>query len=60
MVMLAVFFNEHGKNSILDLVGRATELDPEIVEDVMVVNKLTNLGTYGCPKRTGIIRCTQR
>lgn len=47
---VAVFFNEHGKNSILDLVGRANELDPDIVKDVMVTNKLTNLQLMAAPK----------
>jgi pilus assembly protein CpaE len=47
---VAVFFNEHGKNSILDLVGRASELDPEIVRDVMVTNKLTELQLMAAPK----------
>ena len=47
---VAVFFNEHGKNSILDLIGRAAELDPEIVRDVMVTNKLTELQLMAAPK----------
>lgn len=47
---VAVFFNEHGTNSLLDLVGRSNELDPEIIEDVMVVNKLTNLALMVAPK----------
>jgi pilus assembly protein CpaE len=47
---VAVFFNEHGKNSILDLVGRANEIDNEIVNDVMVTNKQTNLQMMVAPK----------
>jgi pilus assembly protein CpaE len=47
---VAVFFNEHGKNSILDLVDRANELDPEIVNDVMVTNKLCNLQLMVAPR----------
>ncbi|MBA4384160.1 MAG: hypothetical protein C0410_05440 [Anaerolinea sp.] len=47
---VAVFLNEHGKNSILDLVDRANELDPEIIEDVMVENKLTGLHMMPSPK----------
>lgn len=47
---IAVFLNEHGKNSILDLVDRANELDPEVIEDVMVVNKLTGLHLMASPK----------
>jgi pilus assembly protein CpaE len=47
---VAVFLNEHGKNSILDLIDRANELDPEIIEDVMVDNKLTGLHLMASPK----------
>ncbi len=47
---VAVFLNEHGKNSILDLIDRAAELDPEIIEDVMVENKLTGLHMMPSPK----------
>ncbi|MCX6054985.1 MAG: response regulator [Chloroflexi bacterium] len=46
----AVFFNEHGKNSVLDLVDRVNDLDSEIVEDVMVENKLTGLHIMASPK----------
>ena len=47
---VAVFLNEHGKNSILDLIDRANDLDPEIVEDVMVENKQTGLHMMPSPK----------
>lgn len=47
---VAVFLNEHGKNSILDLVDRANDLDPEIIEDVMVENKQTGLHMMPSPK----------
>ena len=47
---VAVFLNEHGKNSILDLIDRANDLDPEIIEDVMVENKQTGLHMMPSPK----------
>ncbi len=47
---VAVFLNEHGKNSILDLLDRANDLDPEIIEDVMVENKLTGIHLMPSPK----------
>ncbi len=47
---VAVFFNEHGKNSIIDLFGRANELDPDVIKDVMVTNKLTELQILAAPK----------
>jgi pilus assembly protein CpaE len=47
---VAVFLNEHGKNSILDLIDRANDLDPEIINDVMVENKLTGIHMMPSPK----------
>ncbi len=47
---VAVFLNEHGKNSILDLVDRADDLDAEIIEGIMVENKLTGLHMMPSPK----------
>lgn len=47
---VAVFLNEHGKNSFLDLIDHANELDPEIIDDVMLVNKLTGLHLMTSPK----------
>lgn len=47
---VAVFLNEHGKNSILDLIDRANDLDPEIIKDVMVENKLTGMHMMPSPK----------
>jgi len=47
---VAVFLNEHGKNSLLDLLNRANDLDPEIISDVMVENKLTGLQIMASPK----------
>ncbi|KAF0110748.1 MAG: pilus assembly protein CpaE [Chloroflexi bacterium] len=47
---VAVFLNEHGKNSVLDLVDRSNELDSEIIEDVMVDNKLTGLHLMASPR----------
>jgi pilus assembly protein CpaE len=47
---VAVFLNEHGKNSILDLVDRANDLDPEIIEDIMIENKLTGIHMMPSPK----------
>jgi pilus assembly protein CpaE len=47
---VGVFFNEHGKNSLLDLVSRANELDPEVITDVTITNKLTNVHLMPAPK----------
>jgi pilus assembly protein CpaE len=37
---VAIFLNEQGKNSIVDLAPRVEELEPEIVEDVMIKHSM--------------------
>ena len=44
---VAVFMNEQGKNTIIDLAPRAEELDPEIVEEVMLKHAASGLA-YSC------------
>jgi pilus assembly protein CpaE len=48
---VAVFINEQGKNTILDLAPRAEELDPEIVEEVMVKHGASGLHILAAPSR---------
>ncbi|OQY36253.1 MAG: hypothetical protein B6I38_00095 [Anaerolineaceae bacterium 4572_5.1] len=48
---VAVFINEQGKNTILDLAPRVNELDPEIVGDVMVKHKASGLHVLAAPTR---------
>lgn len=36
---VGVLFNEHSKKNVVDLATRAGELDPEIVEDVLITHK---------------------
>lgn len=48
---VAVFINEQGKNTIIDLAPRADELDPEIVEDVMLKHAATGLHVLAAPSR---------
>jgi pilus assembly protein CpaE len=48
---IAVFLNEQGKNSIVDLAPRADELDPEIVEDVLVTHKASGVKLLPAPSR---------
>jgi pilus assembly protein CpaE len=48
---VAVFLNEQGKNSILDLAPRVDELDPEIVEEVMIKHAATGLHILAAPSR---------
>jgi pilus assembly protein CpaE len=48
---VAVFVNEQGKNTIMDLAPRAEELDPEIVEEVMVKHSASGLHILAAPSR---------
>ncbi len=48
---VAVFINEQGKNTILDLATRVNELDPEIVEGVMIKHAATGVHVLAAPSR---------
>jgi pilus assembly protein CpaE len=48
---IAVFMNEQGKNTIADLSSRADELDPEIVEEVMVKHAASGVHILAAPSR---------
>ncbi len=48
---VAVFVNEQGKNTIVDLAPRAEELDPEIVEEVMLKHTASGLHILAAPSR---------
>ena len=48
---VAVFINEQGKNTILDLAPRVSELDPEVVDDVMVKHNDSGIHVLAAPSR---------
>jgi pilus assembly protein CpaE len=48
---VAVFINEQGKNTVVDLAPRADELDADIVEEVMVKHSTTGLHILAAPSR---------
>jgi pilus assembly protein CpaE len=48
---VAVFLNEQGKNSITDLAPRADELDPEIVEEVLITHTPSGVRILPAPPR---------
>ena len=48
---VAVFVNEQGKNTIIDLAPRANELDPEIVEDVMLKHSGSGVHILAAPSK---------
>jgi pilus assembly protein CpaE len=48
---VALFLNEQGKNTVLDLASRAEELDPEIVEEVMIKHAASGIHVLASPSR---------
>jgi len=48
---VAVFINEQGKNTIIDLASRVNELDPEIVEGVMIKHTASGVHVLAAPSR---------
>jgi pilus assembly protein CpaE len=48
---VAVFLNEQGKNTVLDLAPRAEELDPDIVREVMVTHRASGVDILAAPPR---------
>jgi pilus assembly protein CpaE len=48
---VAVFVNEQGKNTVLDLAPRADELDPDIVKEVMVTHRASGIDILAAPPR---------
>jgi pilus assembly protein CpaE len=46
---VAIFMNEHGKNTILDLAIQADELDQEMVNEVMTLNASTGVHILAAP-----------
>lgn len=48
---VAVFINEQGKNTILDLVSRVDELDQEVAESVMIKHAASGLHVLAAPSR---------
>jgi pilus assembly protein CpaE len=46
---VAVFLNEQGRNTILDLTSRVDELDPEIIEEVMITHPTTGIKFLAAP-----------
>ena len=48
---VAVFLNEQGKNSVADLAPRADELDPDVVEEVLVTHSPSGVRLLAAPSR---------
>ncbi len=48
---VAVFLNEQGKNTVLDLAPRVDELDPDVVHEVMVTHRASGVDILAAPPR---------
>lgn len=48
---VAIFINEQGKNTILELAPRVDELEPEIVEDILIKHSGSGLRILAAPQR---------
>jgi len=48
---VAVFVNEQGKNTIVDIATRVDELDPDIVESVMINHAASGVHVLAAPSR---------
>lgn len=48
---VAIFLNEQGKNTILDLAPRADELEPEIVDSVLIKHAASGLRVLAAPAK---------
>lgn len=48
---IAVFLNEQGKNTILELAPRVDELEPEVVEEILVKHEASGLRILAAPQR---------
>ena len=48
---VAVFLNEQGKNTVLDLAPRVDELDPDVVREVMVTHRASGVDILAAPPR---------
>jgi len=48
---VAIFLNEQGKNTVLDLAPRVDELDPDVVEEVMIKHATSGVHILASPSR---------
>jgi pilus assembly protein CpaE len=48
---VALFLNEQGKNTVLDLTLRSDELEPDIVDEVMIKNAASGIHLLAAPSR---------
>jgi pilus assembly protein CpaE len=48
---VAVFVNEQGKNTILDIAPRVDELEPDVIEEILIKHEASGLRILAAPQR---------
>ncbi|MGD8458565.1 MAG: response regulator [Anaerolineales bacterium] len=48
---LSFFFNEQTKTNLIDLTSRSDELDPEVVQEVLIKHETTGISILAAPQR---------
>ncbi|HAX68983.1 MAG TPA: response regulator [Anaerolineales bacterium] len=48
---VSVFLNEQGKNTILELAPRINDLEPDVVEEILVKHEASGIRVLGAPQR---------
>ncbi len=48
---VAVFLNEQGKNTILELAPRVDELEPDVIEDILIKHEASGVRILAAPQR---------
>ena len=48
---VAVFLNEQGKNTVLELAPRVDELEPEVVEEILIKHEASGVRILAAPQR---------
>jgi len=52
---VGVFLNEHTRNTALDLIDRVNDLDRDIIQDVMTINKQTGIHLLAAPNQPELV-----
>jgi pilus assembly protein CpaE len=48
---VAMFFNEQGKNTIIEIAPRVDELDPDVLEEIMIKHEQSGIHILAAPQR---------
>lgn len=48
---VAIFFNEQGKNTVLDIAPRVNDLEPEIVDEILIKHEASGVRLLAAPQK---------